>query len=91
MKKFITVSFLLLIICPFFLSAKTPDPFHLPASIPVPEWVKQVDWSAPNVHAIDKIIYQYKKSASAIRKEGENREKFRDADKPGDRKENEEP
>ncbi|MBK9525789.1 MAG: PKD domain-containing protein, partial [Bacteroidetes bacterium] len=89
MKKIIALSFLFLITIPFFLSAKTPDPFHLPASIPVPEWVKQVDWSAPNVQAIDKIIYQYKKSASAVRNEEQKPEQLGDADKRGT--ENEEP
>lgn len=91
MKKIIKLSFFLIMICPFYLLAAITDPFHLPASIPVPEWVQKVDWSAPNVYSIDKIIYEYKKSDEYVRNEGERREKVQDVNANGGAREKEDP
>jgi photosystem II stability/assembly factor-like uncharacterized protein len=38
------------------LRAQPGLPFKLPATIPVPEWVKHVEWSKPNIHNIDSCI-----------------------------------
>jgi photosystem II stability/assembly factor-like uncharacterized protein len=36
--------------------------FNLPATIPVPEWVKKADWNNPNIFIIDSLIKAYPKS-----------------------------
>jgi photosystem II stability/assembly factor-like uncharacterized protein len=39
------------------VGAQTNNPFHLPPSIPVPEWVKLTNWDRPNVRSIDSLIH----------------------------------
>lgn len=55
--------------------AQSPgNPFSLPATIPVPSWVKNTDWSKPNVHRIDSLIEVYRQTGEAARYEEEQEE-----------------
>ena len=47
------------------------DPFDLPGTLPVPEWVKVTDWSHPNVYALDSMIAAYRKTARRERESDE--------------------
>ncbi len=40
-------------------NAQQKNPFDLPATIPVPQWVTQTDWNKPNVHKLDSLIEVY--------------------------------
>lgn len=47
-----------------------PYPFQLPADIPVPQWVKQTNWQAPNVWVIDSLIASDQSSKKEEGKQG---------------------
>ncbi len=44
------------------------NPFDLPGTIPVPEWVQQTNWAHPNIHSIDSLIEVYKGTEKHERK-----------------------
>lgn len=46
-------------------------PFTLPETVPVPTWVKQVNWKLPNIRIIDSVIEVYKVSNEAKKYEQE--------------------
>ncbi len=48
------------IAAPMAANAQQNNPFHLPAELPVPSWVKLTDWNNPNVYRIDSLIEVYK-------------------------------
>ncbi|MCD6010284.1 MAG: putative glycoside hydrolase precursor [Flavipsychrobacter sp.] len=53
------------------------SPFNLPATIPVPEWVKLTNWKNPNVYKIDSLIAIYKnENKEAVKINAELDEEF---------------
>lgn len=55
--------------------------FELPGSVPVPQWVKHIDWNHPNIHQIDSALEAYGEEAQEEREEeGElNEEPYKEA------------
>ncbi len=60
--------------------AQNKSPFNLPGTIPVPEWVKQVDWQHPNIHSIDSVIGVYNAKPGAEEEREEYHEEGEDED-----------
>ncbi|PZF71906.1 LamG-like jellyroll fold domain-containing protein [Taibaiella soli] len=48
--------------------------FEIPVSVPVPNWVKQIDWEHPNVYEIDSILEVYGKGGRDKEEEEEENE-----------------
>ncbi|MEI6090912.1 MAG: LamG-like jellyroll fold domain-containing protein [bacterium] len=72
-SKYICKTIMIIFFCFLFfarLEAISNNPFNLPATIPVPQWVYQIDWSKPNVYKIDSCIAVY----SEQEKKGESNE-----------------
>jgi len=62
MNKSLTpfILFLSLYIFTTSINAQQTNIFNLPATVPVPAWVKQIDWNKPNVRTIDAAINTFK-------------------------------
>ncbi len=55
---------------------KTTNPFHLPKSIPTPEWVEITDWANPNVFVLDSIVKASHKEEERERRSLLEKEEF---------------
>ncbi len=55
-----TAAILAMLFCSYNGYPQQKHPFDLPATIPMPEWVKLADWDNPNVYRIDSLIEVYK-------------------------------
>ena len=63
--------------------AQQKHPFDLPATIPVPEWVKLADWRNPNVYSIDSLIEVYKNVSKGKTETAKEPQKGRGSDAEG--------
>ena len=67
-SNFFSGVFFILLISTATLFAQQSYPFDLPATIPVPDWVKLVDWKHPNIYKIDSLIEVYKNTNAEDKK-----------------------
>lgn len=54
------IATLAMLFCGYKGYTQQKNPFELPATIPMPEWVKLADWANPNIYRIDSLIEIYK-------------------------------